>query len=387
MSLRTFTTAPYWGKPPEVATATQADRLRQARVGLAAAAVPGGTATNHLIFIGDSITQGQVATSRDRSYLGVCRARLNTLIGHGPTLGAGHCPAGSTVFGTPKWTITAGSPLDIAVGLPGAGVQIGLGDAVAITTTCRRVLLNYRKINDVTATSLRVNDGASVLATIVSHDATAGAGNYRGIWDSGDLGANASRTITVTGVNGAGNPGQLVAGYFLGDGYANEVCCWNGGLSGYDAAEWLARGVTATDMTTGLSLAIGSANINFVIELGINDVITYGSSPGAVAQFRDRLIQLATQLRSQTLNALVAAGPASIVFIVPWRILGISEGAWDPYRGAIYSAADATNSAVLDAHNLLGGALPGLTLDGIHPLDVGHQALGNHLAQLLVSTY
>lgn len=304
------------------------------------------------VAIGDSITEGQGASSRDARWVEQTRDGLRTNAG-----GEGYSPGWYAVYGPDSpWEPYSSREGDVAdeefgsLGLRTATLQTGATQTYEVTGTSAYVyyLTNGGvlgiSIDDTPVTTI---DTAGPYSTANRYQVTfAGPGPH---------------SLTVYAVTGP----AYVAGVekFQGD-EANGVRLYDHAHSGFTSGQFVA----AQDELNPV-LALLQPDL-VTIELGVNDYLT--GDPG-LPEVRGNLQELVDNLREE-----LTEKPPSIVIVLPYRIGPEPRGdySWDDYTEAVTALGEELSVGVLDMSSM-GTSEPGgyWSSDALHPSDEGHREM------------
>ncbi|MCS6521333.1 SGNH/GDSL hydrolase family protein [Curtobacterium citreum] len=324
---------------------------------------------------GDSITEGQGATTRDRRW--VQRAQM-LLRRHFPTTALG---SGGGVGWIDPWQManSFGQPATVGGNLPanpgggGSYTDTGFGlsrrtyilkastDTWTITVKGTSVDIHGVQVNGATAT-ITVDGGTPQTISF------GGSGVSDGKVIRVTLGASGGHTITLAGASGS----FYFSGIYVNDGDENQgVHTYGNGYYGQSTTFF-------ANLDAPKPIAAIQPSL-FVIALSINDYAANASAATA----------------KQNLQKIIAAckanvtTPPSFVLMPYWLRTGTFTGdAWSAFVAAQYEIAAADPSVcVLDLNARMpaanGPAANPYYTDGIHPTDMSHAFIADQLVRFL----
>lgn len=320
------------------------------------------TAPASWLALGDSITEGQGASSRSERWIDLTGGSLRT----GPAGGDGYLPGWYAVYGPDStwqaYTARTGTVTDESsdsLGLRTARLEASASQSYAFTGTSADVY--YTSPGGVLAYT--VDGGPQTTIDTGGAPSTA----HRSHVDFPDRGLH---TLTLSAVSGS----VSLSGVFAFDGDEHSgVHVFDGAHSGYTTGQFVAAG---PDVDPVISMVQPDL---VTIELGVNDYLKDDATP---AHVKDDLSALVDDLRRQ-----LKKKPPSIVLVIPYDIApGADEQAhsWAEYASAIRSLGVELSVGVLDMSSM-GTAQPGgdWSADGLHPSDAGHRAMAQRAADYL----
>ncbi len=305
---------------------------------------------------GDSITEGQGASSRERRWIDLTAQNLRSQ--SGSPAGAGYLPGWYAVYepdsGWKPYRARSGPVTEEKFG------SLGLRTAVLPEGSRQTYQVEGTSVDIYYATN------GGVFQVIVDGVA-ASAVDSSGVYASANrtripFARGGSHSVAVEATQGT----AYLAGVTVFD--SDE----NAGIVLYDNAH---SGFTAGDVVgaaSDLNPLMGLISPDLVtVELGVNDYLSGSASPA----------QLATELQLliDGLRAELADDPPSFVLVIPYRI-GLAPDhpgqTWDAYAAALRSVAVSLGLGVCDMSSM-GSSRPGgwWTSDGLHPSDAGHRRM------------
>lgn len=339
---------------PEPATLTFTDgrvaaasRLRRFHTALAGADV----APVDIVFLGDSVTEGANAQSRDSRWSALAFERIRQEFQPaGIAGGAGYVPIQYLVGTVPDaWTTTGSVTMKAfdGAGMGGKTHEFADGATASLTIAATSFRILYAKQPTHGSFTVAIDGGPPV--AITANDVAALRDGF--VWDSPAL-SPGTHTITLISSGTTWIHGAMV---FNGD-EAAGVRFWDGGRSGQQTSSLV--GTDALKLTFDQFGASVTADL-VVIGLGLNDY-SAGRAPGQYGAF---LREIITEVRAHN-------GPApSFVLIAPYQRLDVPTPAYPmtDYVDQIYAiAAEDGDVFVFDAYARMrdGGTEYGL-FDGL----------------------
>ena len=311
------------------------------------------------VSLGDSVTEGQGATSKANAWNSLTLAALRSAY---PTAGV----AGGLNFHPPRWytyapdstwsqpaTVTGTVTYDTTVGNLGYRVAVmSAGSSHTLTVTGTSVDIWYHTKSGGGSFTYQVDGGTASAAVATS--GTAGVTRLQGV----SLGTSGSHTVRINATGSVTYGGLTI---YNGD--------ETKGIRGFDSSHssWTTA-LHLSDFATELA-AIGQAGADLVtIYLGLND-----TGPG-VAAFQTNLTSIVSQLQG-------LPKVPSILIISSYCPSGFAPATWAQYRDAMQAVATARSTGFLD----LAATMPQATTsgtgnyvtDGLHPNNTGHQTIAN----------
>lgn len=324
--------------------------------------------------LGDSLTEGGLASSAARRWvnkaLGLTRHRFPTEALSGG--GVGFLPPRYTVtsLGNPYSSVSVAGVGTVA---PTNGTTWGIGRRGSVlpagafyeyTVQATSVVVNYAQTTTGGNMSVSIDGGAAVTVSTLG---AAGSVDTDGkTWTSPALAAG-SHTVRVTGSTGS----PVFTGLTVFNGDENKgLQIYEAGHSGSTTGWWLE--------STGWTDTIGTVQPHLVtIALLTNDYAA-GTDP---ATSKANLLRLIQAVRDKT-----TVDPSIVLVFYPKRTdLTTSAYTWEEYARIAHDIA-ATNSdvTILDLSREMEGPTPntlGLwNADKIHPTDKGHSFIANAVA-------
>lgn len=318
--------------------------------------------------LGDSITEGQGATTRANRWIDKTRDSLRTSLAIAG--GVGYLPGWYATYGPDSpwepYSSRSGSVTNIDWGadLGERAVQLATGGSQTYTVTGTHADLWWMSNG---GTFTWAVDGGT--ATAVNTAGTYSGDNRTRI----SLGTSGSHTVTITATTGP----VYFAGVTVFDGDRDT------GLHLYDASHTAWTSSQFVDDPPGQLQEIpkiaATAGVDLVtVALGANDWST--SATAATLKTNVQTLIAAMRVRIPT---------ASFVVAVMYERGDLPAGGWDPYRSALLAiATDDPTIGVLDFYDDMGRATTsGLWVsDAIHPSDAGHASMANLAAAYLAPT-
>lgn len=317
------------------------------------------------IAFGDSITEGQGASSRANRWIDKTRDSLRTTLGISG--GVGFLPAWYATYGPDSpwqpYSAQTGAIVNDSWGIAWGERSASLNQGATITWTVTGTHADIWWLTNGGTFTWQVDGGAT---TSVSTTGTYKGDNRTRI----ALGAAGSHTITVTASTGVCYISGVMA--FNGD-RDSGVQLIDAGHTGYNSANF-----TDSDQFTLLPSMVTLAAPDLVtIALGTNDCI----NGVAVATTKANVVSLIAKIRQ--------AAPAVSVVVVVMYAPAAESAAWPAYATALRSiATDDPTVTLLDLYASMGTATTSgyWRSDALHPSDSGHTYIAQQAAALLAPT-
>lgn len=321
----------------------------------------------NIVIMGDSITEGQGATSLSTRWVQVfldrMRQRFPTA---GVTGGVGYRPA-MYVFSTPagQGPVATGNAATTSRGLGKRGKTLapdngtGVGRVTYAPVICTSFDICYHSTGTGNRINVSIDGGAEV-------EIPSGVGHVS--WSSGPLAAG-PHTVSVSYSRGGST---ALEGVMFYNGDENKgIRLWEGGSSGSRADFF-----NATDGTGGSDVwagALSRTNADLII-LGwiTNDAVA--SSNRTPEQFKASYLNVINLIRAQNATAPIVLMPLferSATLLVPW----------EQYVEKLREIAEADPTvAFFDFGERIPKLSPdtfGLLVDGVHPSDKGYSLMAD----------
>lgn len=309
--------------------------------------------------IGDSITEGSYASTRENRWISRARDKLRTRAGL--TGGVGYIPAwqvtvadgGGFLWPNP-WTPTGDASLiDWLDSLGFRGALLNAGASMSISVTGTSVDVWAIRAPGNAALSIKIDGGTPVTL------ATDGAYGSPTVRTGISLGTRGTHTVAISSPTGT----AALAGVMVYDG--DETA----GLRLYDAAHSGWNSTQAINFNPGnLAALVAQAAPDLVsIGIGVNDIAAGIASTTTAAN----VAQLA-----QTVWA--GAPRARIIFVLTYAPAG-NDAAWGPYTNELRYLCATRNLELLDLRDRMGVATTSGYWhgDGLHPSDTGHELIAD----------
>lgn len=316
----------------------------------------------NVVCLGDSITEGEAATTYAKRWVNrfrdQLRARYPTT---GITGGVGFipCVTSVTTFTWPVARTSGTASFEDNQGPKKRAAKMSAATTYTFTVTGTAIDIMWYRFSGGGTFSYTVDGGA---AANVSTSGTKGDGQLTRV----SLGSSGAHTVTINWVSGT----AYVDGIIVYDGDENAgIRVHEAGHSGISAVQW----DTATDALQWPK-AVAALNPKLLIySLGVND-LGQNNTP---AQFKAAVQSMLTAIRT-------AGVSPSVVLQMFWtpNYTG-TGGTWDQFVAAAYEIA-ASDSAVcvlnqtLRMPNVSGDTL-GLYNDTVHPTNKGHAMVADCL--------
>lgn len=314
-----------------------------------------------ILFIGDSIVEGDDITTRSARWVDLCVQRIRTRWQPaGVDGGAGFIPAWYNTSDITDGFTPSGGTNAQTYGLLRRTKTMTGANTLSITVTCTSFKLYYTKRSGGGTLSVAIDGGAATNvdtsnASIVEPSS----------WDSGAL-TDASHSIVIAVVSGTVNVSGIMV---FRDDETKGVRGWEAGYSGATAGQISAY--------TYFGQWVGEIDPDLVvIEVGTNDYAN-AISPATVKTSIESMI---TSIRANT------SPDASIVLMAIYDRPAVGA-AWPSYIAAIDAIAKAQDDvSVFDLAKRIGAA--GTTASGglvssVHPTALGSRYIANALAGFL----
>ena len=368
-----------------------ATRRSQALIPWHAGLANRSTARCNIVCLGDSITAGQgAAVIGSEPGWDLCwRSRLRDLLrARYPTQGMfgggrGYIGAKNTGVLSFTWpsTITGSPASGTTLGPTGEFIQLTAGQSVAWTLLGDSADILWTQAAGAGSFSWQVDSGST---TNVS---TAGGSTVDGKITHISLGTPGTHTVTVAYATGANADISGIVEYY-GD-YTSGIQVHDCGHYGWTTGNWVTSMNGGSAANSGAAIAALAPSL-VIITLGANDQFN-GVTP---ATYQTNLQTIITDLKAQ----LTSPFPSFVIQMLPPRS-GQSGYTypWSQYVSAAYAVAAADTSGpssnsivtVMDwtlGPRLLGGDTDVYGVwagDGVHPLNLGHQATADGLLTFL----
>ena len=360
------------------------DELRTFKLGWANRA----SARCDILLVADSIGQGWTSTTAANRWFDVMMAKLQTVLGQ--SFAPGYCAVGLTsaavAYTGRLWTTSGTVTQNTDIGLGYSNCSIASGGYAELAQTCDRIWVHYPTF-DTLVGGLRVtiDGGANNDLTLYNGVLPTLGGN---VWDSGAL-SEASHTVRCA-PSGATTTRVEGATFFRGN-YSSGIAGFNGAHFGYRYAHFAATG-SSSWWTDNLGVNI---NPKLVIwALGVNE------QGGGYAASTIETNMATAIARVNTVMAANGKHAPSHLVVAPYGT-GTTAAASDDYRAAVWRGALTNGAACVDWSSVFGyvgtaaaddspagydlmSAADGSTSKK-HPNDKGHKALGEMMANYLLS--
>lgn len=335
------------------------DVLATVRAALSSAA----TAPVDVLFLGDSITEGAVATSGSQRWVELLRDKLRARFPSGATGGEGYVPGYYEVTSLPDrftntGTVTASGTVG---GLGHRTLAMTVGATSTVTFYGTGVDVFYSKGPALGTFSWSIDGGAATNVPATQPANAAGLRvQVRGL-------APGNHTLTVTAVAGAT---WLEGVMVYNSDETKGVRVWEAGHSGYTA--YLQEFEAALAPWYGVIDSVQPKCV--VVMLGINDYRIQSNANNTPDVYRDKLVSMVNKIKARCVV------PPSVIFIEPHEPAAAvapndPPPYWQDYRNALEAAAATVGAHVLDGGAMLGSfAAPGNPYDsgdGVHPNTAG----------------
>jgi len=315
--------------------------------------------------LGDSISEGQGASTRAKRWVSLVTAEMRARYQPAGVVGGeNYIPAWNGVY-APDSTWAAPTSQTGTLGYTGTDGSLGYRELTFQTGATATYTVVGTSMDLWYATgggsfSYRIDGGA---ATTVSATGTyQSAMKVNGI----SLGAAGTHTVVITGVSGPVKFQGITV--YNGDSAAG-VQHYDSAQSGYKTSDFLLDRVQ-------FARSMAAVAPDFVtMALGTNDA----SNGVAASTFKTQTQSLITDLNN-------LPSPPSILLILPYRYASTSTTIWDAYRVALQQLATANaNCDFLDLTATMPTTSAGgyYSSDALHPSDTGHAFIAARVAEAL----
>ena len=330
-------------------------RLRSALASEIATAAP-------LVLIGDSISHGASATTRDKHWLSMLSSFANCEISplDEPAI-TNLDPSGWPFFGlSASGTVSPGTS-----GPVGASLILAAGASLSFTGAYERVDVFYNQAPGAGTLSLSWN-AAAPFKTINC----AGTTDLDRTTGPSPTGQTASGIYAITAADGPVEITGLVRLGVKPAGTPPRLLTWRAARSGFTFPDYTTGRIASLMKQTA---AVSTHKPFVVMALGTNDA--FGALP---AELETRVADLAGALKASGVTRLAAILPSrpSSAWVYP---VGTS---YDAALGALVRAYRQEEIAVLPVHAVDYIAEP-LTSDGLHPNDAGNERMAQIIVEAL----
>lgn len=340
-----------------------------------------GSTPADVVVIGDSISEGQGATARDKRWIWRFRDLLRAKYPVGGVAGGdGYIATTSYEDSYPTGWTYAGNQVLVGgqYGFSRRNLALGAGTPPGSCTRTvfgTSITVAYTRVNSGLGSFSVFLDGSATPAVTV--DTTAGASGT--VQDDGrvsvPLGGRGSHTVKI---EHAAGPSVYVSGIYVYDqDETRGVRLTDSAENGSSSASW-SSGATPSIYTLDGNLAILQPDL-VVIELGSNDLLQGIPS----ATYKNNILELISRVRG-------ASTPTpAVLLIAAYRIAGTWAEPWANYVQQLRDIAAANSSIVtlLDLSTVMpvssDTALGYYAGDGQHPSDLGHDFIAHRVLDVL----